>query len=510
MQNIRYIESMDSVRFNLDDEMLQPKGHIKPNIVLTDHQINEKNAVTLKMRESQLLIEILISMLFGYRIAVQQSFSFDSLGFLKAFDSIIKKRDKMEKHLIPPAFRNPFIFSFFKPSEMDLNKKSEYYMKVVANSLKNPDFRLSGWTEIDENLTERTELASLLLNMNIDKAVEKFSFLEDKIETIHRISMYVSRTPYLLAKPRSYNLQSLIYWIKNIPESISIENIPPDFIKELKDNINKLEEAKIPFSNRSKVRQNGKDILPLNDLVPLIEYVDTIYNIVVSDSMGTHSEILSTSSQINNRSSDFGKTLARIAAQFPYGLERDKFIKHDKECLSMSMKLSFENLTFFNKLLENSIEEVWQTIADQKWQESIDKLHSAMINNSEEILDLSYNHICLLSDKLKSIMIKSDPTDNKSFGLITGTLGVTIGAGTTCYFLDDLSQIPYIAEMIKLYDSKTVETILTGAGGTFFGGIGSKIGEIFHDTKNNIIYEFKSIGSAWKIKRALEDSIVIG
>jgi hypothetical protein len=382
----RYLESLDSVRYVSSEDIVRSKKHAE--------------------------IEIMLSLLFGECVVIPEPYSFDSLGFLKIAGEILPVNKR--QYVIS---KSPVLKPFKLAIRRDIPGHSSY-REMIGTLLKRDDFSLSAWSEIDNNKGKREQLAEYVTNGKYREAKQCVDNQEDeqKIETLNLLDDYFSDEKILCpVKSSEKRLNSYVNWIAEI-DCDYIDKIDTDSeIKECLENLvtetKKIQKEAEGTDKRSIYKRITECKVENGDLDPniargILGFVDSCYNNIVAESVQATSRVITTKNHANN---PYIQAVEEVTLQTISNLNKtiqswDKlalWINPDNNSLDMFPEPS--------KLWNN----VWDIVLDDDWIQSVEKLHKALIVNSDNAGDLAEEaltqHIDFLAKALSSeISLKLD------------------------------------------------------------------------------------------------------
>ena len=130
-----------------------------------------------------LKIELMLSLLLGERMIVPEPYSFDSLGFLDIAARGLDQRPTLRKDC--PVW-DPFLLALrrYLPGH-------DSYRGIMGNLLRKPNFILSAWPEITDDIESRNQFAQCIEKGNYSEVKKHFD--PEKIERMERLDGYFSK-----------------------------------------------------------------------------------------------------------------------------------------------------------------------------------------------------------------------------------------------------------------------------------------------------------------------------
>ncbi|MCI0623410.1 MAG: hypothetical protein L0387_17415, partial [Acidobacteria bacterium] len=148
-------------------------------------------APDLTERKTHAQLELMLSMLFGERMAVPEPYSFDSLAFLSIAADVLTAR--------PPRRKNTPVWDPFLLFLREALPGHDSYRGMVADLLrKGEKFVLSGWPEIDKDPRERGFLATHIWNGDWKEAACRLD--PEKVDSLRILDSYFSQVTHARAE----------------------------------------------------------------------------------------------------------------------------------------------------------------------------------------------------------------------------------------------------------------------------------------------------------------------
>ena len=145
-------------------------------------------------------LQVLASVLFGERIVVSEAVSFDSLGFLRVADNVLRKRPAPSR-LSSPVY-DPFVLAC--SPEVAAVPPRDQYRSMIARHLGDPTF-FSGSAFGSINSTAQVqELGAMVAKREDDALHRQFQQHQDIrvfAESLARLERYFAAVPPILAQP---------------------------------------------------------------------------------------------------------------------------------------------------------------------------------------------------------------------------------------------------------------------------------------------------------------------
>lgn len=293
----KYLESLDSVRFAEGADARTPVG----------------------LAECQSEIEIAISVLLGHPIVVSESMSFDSQGLLRAAATLLPglpEPEQMARAVPPQGLGFNLHASLVAPFRLALLDASMPYAEMVARRFEATyetakPFVLSAWPQMTADAALRRALAgciragrwrgaeSLVVSTFAgtpfcDPYLEKIQALRQLVFYFESLGAEAVTTAVKPATPLTRYVQAIL-----APElALSYRGTAfEDTAREVQATAAALAQAGIELDNRSQVRLRGTAVADPQRLARFVEFLDTAYNQVVSESVGATVAVFSTPCQ---------------------------------------------------------------------------------------------------------------------------------------------------------------------------------------------------------------------
>lgn len=391
----RYIESLDTVRFNPNDN---------------------------KTAYIHAEIEVLISLLFGEKVAVSEPVSFDSRNFAKVLTRVLNGRKP--EHIESVLYANPFQVALFEEHIKKSNNKviGNPFAKMVSERISNPDFILSSIsalnlpaeTEANKNLRKqirksRVEIGKFFKAGQVDKALKEIGeFDETQAAYLCEVCSYFSneeiteKKRQIIAKKNPNLLTEYINKIYSVERSSlkemrssaypnNIDHYPAEFEEkmiEIKNGYNEIIKVIKKDSVTADIKDRSiiykyRDIIHPDIFEGVLEFVDDCYNRLIANVICADTGQFSTR---GNPKNPYVMTADLFCRQFPR-LENDSISVEESET-ALIMPEANEILT--SKQIDDIGDElinwqaIWSVLADSKWQESVLNLRISVDGKTED------------------------------------------------------------------------------------------------------------------------------
>ena len=435
----RYLQSLDSVRFNESD----------------------KEACI-----SQSKFEVFTALLLGLSIPIGEQQFIDSYGFLTNACDILESKKKL------PMNERKKIDNIF-PFQLVFREEYKTIDGLIAEKLGNPDYKLSLWNALGKSDNEDMVQKRIKIREKIENG--NFQFENDEliphsdIETAKKLNMVrkmfmegeigLSTTIYgekitnythyngLLEKGikkiTSYTEDDLSYQLelqrRRLESGFATYNLlEPNNVDqaiELINILNNLKDLGLGINNRSSIRigfiegneYSKEKIVKFIDYINneqkyegILEVFDFLYNSTLAKSCFAHSESISTARNINENK--YVEAALAISTMAKNEITDQAQIKGDYFNPPWLQNLNFSiNSSQNTKRLIESVpwEKIWEAYIDPDWQNSVTDLNrvvdkwDSLINTpttskneywdiKHELSDVYDKHIEIISDKIKN------------------------------------------------------------------------------------------------------------
>lgn len=420
MPPLRYIESFDTVR----------------------HDSVTRSATALAQAE----LELIIGLLFGERMVVHGSMSFDSRAFLSIASKIIPAPD-LARH---SPVRRPFELALIpSPNFANYSELVSYQFSRTHN-----EFILSGWSEISRDDRRRKLISEAMASGNFDIAHRELRDFREELEQIERLGEYFGSHRPRVAEPARKSLQDHIEAFANISND-EIKSGSFDRARKIPQKLRELLDANaINFKNRTDIRVKGNQYFTPDQLQLVIEFIDSAYNRVIAESVGASVCVFSTGGDARDQDVFSGELIANIInssiapqdeIQSPYVLEIDK----DRLTLG-GLEKSTSTDSFW--------QHIWPILSDEDWIDSVDKLHSA--KSRTEIEEQIERHIQFLASAISQTDLGPKHWSRPAQIIVGAASGAAIGQAFDQYMQMKFS-LPGLSLILAAFGSAVGTTLST-------------------------------------------------
>lgn len=319
-----YLESIDSVRFS-------GSSQDDPKLVYPT-------------------MEIILSVLNGKRIYVPEPYSFDSCAFLAIADKALFARQenaKIRNEYNP--YWNPFRLTLRQniAGHTDyLNMAREYF------SRSNDKVVLSAWKD-HPDVDERVGLLDKLKTKAGYQSLEAAN--DYRLRGLYQLKNYFEETGCEFCEKRSRNLSDF-YGIVKQPEFLRQFSGESTYVDSFLKTLNTLESHEIVLTNRSQVRIQGKDWVDEKELQLYIEFIDTCYNMILSDFSACNQPSFCTNTSVEDGHPMAGESLA---------YQVNELVNPAMQGVSRPSSMSIEKGDHYQQLARSlNSEKMWETVWD--------------------------------------------------------------------------------------------------------------------------------------------------
>jgi hypothetical protein len=264
MSEAVFLESADSVRFSFDAYREFP------------------------IRKRHLEMEMVLALLFGERIGVTGAYSFDSSGFLEVAAQLVRKgRDQRG------VGRRPILLGLLP----GMGTFREYVARQIGRPKE--EFFLSGWPSITDDQALRNDFAHLILTPDPDPSsitqLLRRTYEQERVEDLLDLASYFDQSTVTVAAIPKIRLESYVDGLLGLPLD-SFHTVTRDAAAVIVEGIRTLRERGVLLDNRSDIRVRKSEIEQWTgqDVYDgMLEFVDTCYNQVLHDSLGTRAGVFS-------------------------------------------------------------------------------------------------------------------------------------------------------------------------------------------------------------------------
>lgn len=295
-QDLQYLESLDSVRM----PWLDPTS-------IPDSERQRRDDCEL-----QVFVEVLMTLALGRDVVVPQSYAFDSLVFLRVARSVLQARDRaaVDEH---PFRLHLFGVNSYEDAVADMLSRVFDTNRPFLSSLL-PELHKPQQYDLDpRDVQEQSE--------NFDRLLNSDWIGVERAQALEKLRAEFRSLPRVRARPpsRQFSLGELLASAVDEGSLMSqaAQSLPESFREvhaELVSAIRSLDpDRSQAFNERSRLRipepwPNDPDhrtpeeiVGSAADLDLVIEFVDTLYNSIVADSIGIAPATLSTDVAAGNR-----------------------------------------------------------------------------------------------------------------------------------------------------------------------------------------------------------------
>lgn len=308
-QSLLYVESLDSVRCARAEtaEDAAPGGDIEEDL-----------------HELQVFLEVLMSLSLGRDLVIPQSYAFDSRSFLSIAEPVLKARDAAHDYRAR-GFDRPFRLHLFGPGIETFDDAIRAMLTRVHDPTR--PFVSSLLPQLSarspREVSAMTEDLGRLLTWMDDRDADLLAKVRSEFSKLRPVAARPRRTPGALDR-----LVQLINSSSTVPQAAANDdNLSAAVHEKIVDAIRELHpttttpDALVSFAQRSRLRQDlpwpgdsaarsAREIVGTERLDLVIEFVDTLYNRAVFDSIGIATAVFSTSVTVGEE-----LQLARAVAQ---------------------------------------------------------------------------------------------------------------------------------------------------------------------------------------------------
>lgn len=238
------------------------------------------------LRKRHLEMEVLLALLFGERIGISGAYSFDSSGFLEVAAELVRKgRDQRG------VARTPVLLGLLP----GIGSFRDYVAAQVG--LPKEKFVLSGWPSLSDDQERRNDFARRFLSSDPHSVTQLVGrgFEMERVEDLLTLASYFDPSTVSTARIPEIKLASYVDGL----QALRLDPFSPaerDSAALIVDGIHTLRARGVILDNRSDVRVRRPEIqewLGAEVYDGILEFVDTCYNQVLHDSLGTRAGVFS-------------------------------------------------------------------------------------------------------------------------------------------------------------------------------------------------------------------------
>lgn len=427
----RFLESSDSVRF--------------------------KNWREHALRKAHLEIEILLSILFGDRVATSSAYSFDSVGFVQIASEIIQ-------HISGTS--NDGIGLADAPIILGLRQRFSGFRQLVAEQVKrDPDeFILTGWPSLSPDRKLRNFFAADLTSSTPEQAryYLRREFERENLEAILRLDSYFTEQRVHTAVTAPLDLNAYVRYLLRLDPYRFIPG-ERDVVHNLQQGLASLRAIGVDLSNRSVIRTRRDEALeginaPVFD--GILEYIDTAYNLIINDSLQTVDGVFSSRVVEANDHVSVGERLAYLAKRELTGNPeqlhyRDLRLEVTTDAaLYPSGPHAEDELRSWRPV---NWDDVLRFVRTSDFQVSLDRLRHALAAGKRDLAEkLLDAHVILIASVVRPYFISRE----RSFLMVTLTREYTLDSATA------LGRLPVVGSLVAVQYLLSSNPLLIGAGAT--------------------------------------------
>lgn len=387
-----------------------------------------------------LRLEILLSLLLGQKVFIPEPYSFDSLGFAGIATEVIESRDRLiEKNLQARLLlkRTP-VFMPFQLKLVSTQPSPHAYVDVVSTRVANPNFILSSVPELTV-IPGDAKMEATRLHLAEAIRREGFEALRNHLpadradfpDYLALLAKYFSSEQLPGALPLGTTrspfptLEHYTQWLRGAD---GLNGLPTSLHESaiiLIQAFSKLERAKIPITDRSRIRLYGKSHAGLDDRMYelAVEFVDSCYNRVLGSALDADFKSHNTGGRVSNPAVREAELISKLGHAFltnshpswenmdllisPSAELVEKFVEVSGGTNSTSGLVDLENWKSWTAIWDR----MWNTIASPEWMERLRRLQAALsvregddrLSEADEALDAL---ISVIAKELRPIQIE--------------------------------------------------------------------------------------------------------
>lgn len=368
-----YLESLDSVRFNEDS-------------------LNDPRLIYPTM-------EVILHILKGDQINLPEPYSFDSCSFLSiASQALEARRNNSIIHNHSNIYWNPFHLTL---REDILHHTS--YLKMVKEYFERPNDRvvLSAWYDLHDIDARKDVVNSLANRVDFEEYLENGNY---RYKGLFYIKEYFDEVGWERKPLLKQKLDNYIDFLQTHNDLTTYGEEAP-FYEVIKNGFSILRQNNIPFTDRSQIRIKGKDWLPENQLQMLLEFIDTCYNMILSNFSRCKQPSFCTNQKSIGKEAVSGEALAyRVNSQLnPYrkgvAYPVSAFLEDNNQFSTLASALDSEKVW----------QEVWNIVSDSDWlhlRYQLNALENAGYQNTTQYENLYERFIELIASGMANISVE--------------------------------------------------------------------------------------------------------